>query len=95
LNNDTDKSAELFEDIIESTTTITNDFDLTFNIGGANSPKVVVNMPNCHLEVPTHSIDDIISLDVNFHALPASIDPGDDTAGNYEAKVTYTGNDLS
>jgi hypothetical protein len=52
-------------------------------------------MPNCHLEVPTHSIDDIISLDVNFHALPASIDPGDDTAGNYEAKVTYTGNDLS
>jgi hypothetical protein len=95
LNNDTDKSAELFEDIIESTTTITNDFDLTFNIGGANSPKVVVNMPNCHLEVPTHSIDDVISLDVNFHALPGSIDPGDDTAGNYEAKVTYTGNDLS
>ena len=95
LNNDTDKSAELFEDIIESTSVITNDFDLTFNIGGANSPKVAVNMPNCHLEVPTHSIDDIISLDVNFHALPASIDPGDDTAGNYEAKVTYTGNDLS
>jgi hypothetical protein len=94
LNNDTDKSAELFEDIIESTTTITNDFDLTFNIGGSNSPNVAVNMPNCHLEVPTHSIDDIISLDVNFHALPASIDPGS-TAGNYEVKVTYTGNDLS
>ena len=94
LNNDTGKSAELFEDIIESTSVITNDFDLTFNIGGSNSPKVAVQMPNCHLEVPTHSMDDIISLDVNFHALPASIDPGS-TAANYEVKVTYTGNDLS
>ena len=94
LNNDSGKSAELFEDIIESTSVITNDFDLTFNIGGSNSPKVAVQMPNCHLEVPTHSMDDIISLDVNFHALPASIDPGS-TAANYEVKVTYTGNDLS
>jgi hypothetical protein len=94
LNNDTDKSAELFEDIIESTTTITNDFDLTFNIGGSSSPKVAIQMPNCHLEVPTHSMDDIISLDVNFHALPASIDPG--AVGTaYEATITYTGNDLS
>ena len=90
LNNDTGKSAELFEDIIESTTVITNDFDLTFNIGGSNSPKVAVQMPNCHLEVPTHSIDDIISIDTNFHALPASIDPGN-TAGNYEADIKYFG----
>ena len=94
LNNDTGKSAELFEDIIESTSVITNDFDLTFNIGGGSSPKVAVQMPNCHLEVPTHSMDDIISLDVNFHALPASIDPGS-SAANYEVKVTYTGNDLA
>ena len=94
LNNDTNMSAELFEDIIESTSVITNDFDLTFNIGGSNTPKVAIQMPNCHLEVPTHSMDDIISLDVNFHALPASIDPGA-VGSNYEAEITYTGNDLS
>ena len=94
LNNDTGKSAELFEDIIESTTTITNDFDLTFSIGGANSPKVVINMPTCHLEVPSHSIEDIISIDAAFHALPTSVDP-DNTAGNFEATVKYVGNDLS
>ena len=94
LNNDTDKSAELFEDIIESTSVITNDFHLTFNIGGSSSPKVEIAMRNCHLEVPTHSMDDIISLDVNFHALPASIDPGA-VGSNYEAEITYTGNDLS
>ncbi len=94
LNNDTAMSAELFEDIIESDSVITNDFDLTFNIGGGSSPKVAIQMPNCHLEVPTHSMEDIISLDVNFHALPANIDPGS-TAGSYEATITYTGNDLA
>ena len=95
LNNDTNKSVDLFEDIIESTDVIRNSHDMTFSIGGGSAPKVEISIPNAHLEVPTHSIDDIISLDVNFHALPGSIDPGDDTAGNYEAKVTYTGNDLS
>ena len=30
-------------------------------------------MATCHLEVPTHSIDDVISLETNFHALPSTI----------------------
>ena len=83
-------SADLFEDLIEDTSTITNDFNMVFSIGGATAPKVEITLPNCHLEVPTHSIDDIISIDTNFHALPASIDPGS-TAGNYEADIKYFG----
>ena len=72
-------SADLFEDIIESTEVITNSFDLTFTIGGTgNTPRVVANLNNCHLEVPTHSIDDIVSLETNFHALPTSIDATDE-----------------
>lgn len=90
LNADTDSSADLFEDLIESTSVITNSFDLDFTIGGSTAPKVLIELPRCHLEVPTHSIDDVISLETNFHALPASIDP-DTTADNYEAKITYTG----
>ena len=72
-------SADLFEDIIESTSVITNSFDLTFTIGGTgNTPRVVANLNNCHLEVPTHSIDDIISLETTFHALPTSVDAEDE-----------------
>ena len=72
-------SADLFEDIIESTSVITNSFDLTFTIGGTgNTPRVVANLNNCHLEVPTHSIDDIVSLETTFHALPTSIDAVDE-----------------
>ena len=72
-------SADLFEDIIESTTTITNDFNLVFVIGGTgNTPRVTMTLPTCHLEVPTHSIDDIISLETTFHALPTSVDTTDE-----------------
>lgn len=72
-------SADLFEDIIESTSVITNSFDLTFTVGGTgNTPRMVMNLDNCHLEVPTHSIEDIITLDTSFHALPTSVDATDE-----------------
>ena len=31
-------------------------------------------MPTCHLEIPTHSIEDVISVETNFNALPSTID---------------------
>ena len=72
-------SADLFEDIIESTSVITNDFNLIFVIGGTgNTPSLTMTLPTCHLEVPSHSIEDIVSLDVNFHALPTSVDATDE-----------------
>jgi hypothetical protein len=72
-------STDLFEDIIEATTVITNSFDLTFIVGGTGgTPRMEMNMNNCHLEVPTHSIDDIISLETSFHALPTSVDAVDE-----------------
>ena len=85
LDTGADKSRELFEDVIEATTTVTNSFDMAFNIGGGTAPKLVVDIPTAHLEVPTHSIDDVISLEANFHALPSTID------GTDEATVAYTG----
>ena len=72
-------SADLFEDIIESTSVITNDFNLVFVVGGTgNTPRVTMTLPTCHLEVPTHSIDDIVSLETTFHALPTSVDGTDE-----------------
>ena len=39
---------------------------------------MVMNLDNRHLEVPTHSIDDIISLETT-HVLPTSVDAKDKT----------------
>ena len=88
LSNTTGASADLWEDLIEATTTITNDFDLTFNIGGTSGSHVIVNLPTCHLEIPTHSIEDVISLETTFHALPTTINTADEATIIYKGPVT-------
>lgn len=85
LDGTTGGSEDLFEDIIEATSTVTNEFALSFSIGGASAPKVVISMPQCHLEVPQHSIEDVISVDTAFHALPSTVSETD------EATIAYTG----
>src|SRR5210317_2389647 len=83
-------SADLFEDLIEATTKITNSFDLAFSVGGSsNTPRMVINVDKAHLEVPTHSIDDIVSLEVNFHGLPTSVDTTD------EYTIDFVGPDVT
>ena len=84
LNAEANSSADLFEDLIESTDTITHDFGLTFKVGGATgTPRMELTMAKCHLEVPTHSIEDVISIETNFHALPSTIEGTDELAIKY------------
>ena len=84
LNAEDDSSAELFENLIEDTESITNDFELKFFVGGESStPRVELDMQQCHLEIPSHSIEDIISLETNFHALPSTI------VGTNELAIKY------
>ncbi|MEE3254855.1 MAG: hypothetical protein VX199_04070 [Chloroflexota bacterium] len=92
LNSVADGSMEMFENLIEGTGQVTNAFALAFAIGGAGqTPRVDVSIPRAHFELPTHSIDDVISLDVNFHGLPADMaDPTIDDDES-EIKITYVG----
>ena len=84
LNSTADSSMDLFERIIEDSDTITNKFDLSFKVGGASSvPRIEFDMAACHLEVPTHSIDDVIALEVTFHALGTDISSTDEIAIKY------------
>lgn len=82
-------TAELFDELVNNDKVITNSFNLTFAVGGSTNPKIEVAMPQCHLEIPTHSIEDVISMEVNFHSLSSSFTPT--SADNFEAKLTYTG----
>ena len=86
LSNTSAGSGDLFEDLIESNSVVTNNFNLVFDIGGSANPTMQVTLPNCHLEVPTHSIEDVISLEVNFHALSSTLNLAD------EATIVYKGN---
>lgn len=85
VDNTTDASGDLWEDLIGNTSVVTNSFDLTFDIGGNIAPFVQVSIPQAHMEVPAHSIEDVISLDVSFQGLPTTLDTAD------EILITYNG----
>ena len=84
-------SLALFENLQESRGVITNAFSLTFGIGGTTSTdkRVIVTLPKCHLELPTHSLDDVISLDTSFHALPSDLSSSTAANATNEIKLEY------
>lgn len=79
------KSAELWNDLVTDTTTVRNGHNLQVNIGGTSGPRLVLNLPTAHLEVPTIGVDDLLTLEVNFHGIVANGDV-DQTS---EAYITY------
>ena len=73
---------------------VVNQFTVKLKIGGsaqAGTPSVVITMPKVHFEVPSHSVDDVISLESNFHALPADFGTANEiTDIVYFAPATYS-----
>jgi hypothetical protein len=76
FDNDTanSKSGELFADLVSDTSTVRNVFDMAINIGGeaASTPRLVLDLPTAHLEIPTIGVEDVLTLETNFHAQVAN-----------------------
>lgn len=89
LDNTANSTESLVQQLVDQDKSINNSFDLDFSIGGSAAPKVEIALPRCHLELPVHQIEDVVSVEFNFHALPSDFDPVD--ADEFEAKITYTG----
>lgn len=86
LDHNSGSSADLLEDLLNASTTIKNAFSVTLSVGGASStPRVEFIMPKVHMEIPTHSVEDVISTEISFHALPSDI------ANTDEITVKYVG----
>ena len=77
-------SRDFFEDLRNLTSTVTNSVALTFKIGGGSGNRLELTIPTAHIEIPTHSIEDVISLETNFQALPSAIDGTDDMTFAYK-----------
>jgi hypothetical protein len=85
LDEATNGSIDLYQDLLGATTTVTNKFDLEFFVGGKGNtagypaaPGIMFEMGQCHLEIPTINIDDVIAFEVNFTALPTTISGTDE-----------------
>ena len=80
----TNKSSDFFQDMKAITNVVTNSFELVFKVGGGTStPRLELAMPTAHIDIPTHSIEDVIALETNFNALPSSIELTDEVALTY------------
>jgi len=75
-----DRSKDLFNDLVNDTNSVINEFDLTFSVGGSDNafPVVEFNIPLAHISVPTHSIEDVISLEATFAAQGTAIGEADE-----------------
>lgn len=91
LDNDeaNSKSGELFKDLVSDTSTVRNVFDMSINIGGetASTPRIAFDLPTAHLEVPVINVEDLLTLEVNFHGQPSSgdVDKTDEATIIYKA----------
>ena len=86
-------SRNFFDDFVSADTlaNVTNDVDLTFNIGGStNTPRAVFNLTQAHVEVPSHSIDEVLSLETSFHGVPSTLDAADDMTINLVGPAVAT-----
>ena len=75
LNDTANGSLDLFERLQESRGVITNAF--RFEIQHWRSRHLLltcnVSVAKAHLELPTHSFEDVVSVDVDFHGLATDI----------------------
>lgn len=92
LDERTNSSIDLLEDLLNATSVVTNSFGAKFFVGGKAAadvpvaPGVLFDMGSCHLEIPTVNNDDIIAVEVNFTALPSTIGDADEIN-----KIRYVG----
>jgi hypothetical protein len=86
-------SVDLYKNLVNGTSFVTNSFALQFFVGGKSAngthpvgPGIMFDMGQCHLEVPSITNDDIIAVEVNFTALPSNIANTDELN-----KIRYVG----
>ena len=91
-------SRQFFNDLVGTgaMAKVVNKFKVIMDIGGtaaaANTtdPALSITFPTAHIEVPSHSIEDVISLETNFTALPTDFGTADEiTSVVYRPPSTY------
>jgi len=87
LNTGQQNTSDLLTMLSEDLGSVSQDFSLTVNIGGAVAPNVAIAMGSTQLAIPTIATEDVISTEIVFKAQnPNGLDP---VGGNEEATITY------
>ena len=90
LDEQTNGTIDLVEDLSNATTQVTNSFALDFYVGGKaagdapRAPGMQFKIPNAHLSIPNIEVNDVVGISVDFSALPSSISAADEVT-----KISY------
>ena len=79
-------SRQFFNDLVSTgaMSQVVNKFKVTMDVGGSaaaantTDPALQIIFPTAHITVPTHQIEDVISLETNFEALPTDFGTADE-----------------
>ena len=79
-------SRQFFNDLVGTgaMSKVVNKFKVTMHVGGTTAtgnttdPALKIEFPTAHIAVPTHSIEDVISLEMEFTALPTDFGTADE-----------------
>ena len=91
-------SRQFFNDLVGTgaMAKVVNKFKVDMHVGGtaatANTtdPALKITFPTAHIEVPSHSVEDVISLETNFTALPTDFGAANEiTSLEYRPPATY------
>ena len=97
-NTNSGTSRQFFNDLVGTgaMSKVVNKFKVTMHIGGSaatsnpTDPAMKIEFPTAHITVPTHSIEDVISLETEFTALPTDFGAADEiTAITYYPVDSY------
>ena len=93
-------SRQFFNDLVSTgaMSKVVNKFKVTMDIGGATAataasgdPALKIEFPTAHITVPTHQVEDVISLETSFEALPTDFGTADEiTALTYFPVSDYS-----
>jgi hypothetical protein len=87
-------TAGLLNDLSTDLSTVTQDFALKIHAGNGTSttthvPQVQFDLPHTHINIPTVNVEDVLSVDIGFTALPTDGTGEFDLEFNNELVVTY------
>lgn len=72
------QSAEFLKDIVANSSVKTTGASANLQIGGTTAPYVAINMPSVQFDFPSHSIDDVVGITVDFLAQETDATCGDE-----------------
>lgn len=69
-------SVDLMNHMLAATSKVTNSTNIVLSMGGTavGDAKCVITIPTAHLSIPTMSIDDVVSTEIEFKAIPNDAD---------------------